>query len=509
MMPAQPNAAPNPQQRTPQQVFEMTKRLLAMGDEHDAAQHAALLKSHFPDQTPILGVHGLAMAAVGAHELAVDDLARCADDSIKSLNEGEAENPNRPRIADQAIRMLTQLARSREAMGQPAEADAALDRALALDPEAPEPVRARIEILAARAETAAAQSLLNEANELGLEELPAALAAAAIALAKPDAARDECHVLAQRLRALTDRVGLDASTQKLVLRRAAALFDRAGETDEAFRAANRAANFTRGNYDAAAHARATNAVIAGWTADAMKKIARPDRDDAARVFVFGAPHAGGEELARALTAHPDIACTGHAELLTAAAARKAGAKPTPYRPILPTCQGLRRDQLDAVANIYSKNAAAFALPKDRAVTADPTTVHAHMLGLAALAMPGSKFVFVKRDPRQNLLSCFFNGVPGHHPYTKELPTTAAFLRDVDRTIDHWNAVFADLGITVVNTTHAALKADPAAETARIIATLGLAPASVAGPRFPAEPADHADRYAKRIDPVAALLPSGA
>ncbi|MFK7884746.1 MAG: sulfotransferase [Phycisphaerales bacterium] len=503
-MPAQPNQP----QHTPQEIFELTKKLIAMGDFHEAAQHAAMLRSHFPEQTPILGIHGVAMAAIGAYGIAIPDLVRTAKDTQEALDTGESENPNRPRIVDQLLRMHCELARAYEALGHTEHTDQSLKDAVDLDPEAPEVVRVRVDILAARGDTASAQTILNEANELGLEELPGALAAASIALAKPDTAHDELHVLAIRLQALANQVGLDASTQSRVLRAAAALFHRAGEYDEAFRSYTRAANFTRGNFDAAVNAQLTNAVLQGWAPEAMRKISQPKTENTNRIFIVGAAHSGSTELAHALTQHPDVANIGPLDALTLAAARKAGARPTPYRPVIPDCTKLRRDQLEGVASIYNRQADGTAKPEGRSVTVDPSILQAHFVGLAALAFPGAKFVFVRREPHANALACFFNGVPGNHPYTKDLATIASSLRDTDRLLDHWHAAFTELGVTGIETSREALAADPAAETRRIAEACGLSPSpTVVGPTFIPHPSDLPEHYTKRLESIESLLPA--
>ncbi|MEM9373179.1 MAG: sulfotransferase [Planctomycetota bacterium] len=514
MMPAEPNQQPapaaapgaNPQQPTPQQVFESAKRLLAMGDVHEALQHAALLRGHFPDQTPILAIHGIAMAALGAHGIAIPDLASAAEDTKHALDTGDPENPNRPRIADQLLRVLTELARSHEAMDEPALADERLTQADEVDPEAPEVIRTRVEILCGRGDPESASSVLEEADRLGLEELPSALCAGAIALASGDAPSEASGLLAQRLRALADRVGLDAATQALVLRRSANLFDRAGDYDEAFRTFTRAANFTRGQYDAAVHAQMTNAIIGAWTEQAMSKVSRPDRDHGSRIFVVGAPHSGATELAAALAALPGVANAGPAESLTVAAAQKAGAQRTPYRPAVPSPEKLRRDQLEATAGVYTRLTDGAAYPKEHTATIDACGLHVHLLGLAALALPKARFVFVRREARENLLSAFFNGVPGHHPYAKDFPALAAYLRDYDRTLDHWASIFSNMGVDLIETTREALASDGTGESERIASACSLERDTPAAVSFRSEPADHPDQYARRLEPVLPYLP---
>jgi tetratricopeptide (TPR) repeat protein len=291
---------PQPTQLTPPQVFEQAKRLMAMGDYHEAAQRAALLRSHFPNDTPMLALHGLSMGALHLHELAIDDLSRAADDTHNALVNGSPDNPNRTRIADQLLRVCAQLARSHEALGNTDAADAALQRAVDTDPESPAVVLAQVDILAGRGQTAQARSILEAARKLGLEEVPAAMADAAIFLAEgPKADRNAAAEAAGRLKFATEQVGLDAATLSEALRRTTALFDLAGDFDEAYRAAVRAANFRRGNYDAAVHAKLTNAIMSTWTGEAMARVIRPQGNFAHHIFLFGAPNSGAEQLARA------------------------------------------------------------------------------------------------------------------------------------------------------------------------------------------------------------------
>lgn len=503
MMPSQSPQRPN-QQQSPQQVFEQARRMLALGDAHEAAQRAALLRSHFPNETPMVALHGLAVAALGLHELAIGDLSAAADATERALKERASDDVNLPRIADQLIRLSTQLARSFEAVGMRGEADAALDRALGVDPEDPFATQAKVEILAGRGATDEARAFLDEANRLGLEELPAAMSAAAVALARRDTSADEFRMLGLRLKALTEAVGLDAVTQSDALRRCGELFDRAGERDEAFRAFTRAANFKRGAFDAAAHARVTSGVMSVWTASAMDKVKKPETGGAGIVFVVSAPCAGGVELGRAMAGHKSVATAGPSEVLTMAALRAAGAKGTKHRPVVTNPSQLRGAQLGELAEMYAAQTKRNAQPKGRAVVVDSCPLHAHLVGLAAMAMPEARFVFVRREARSNALACYFGATPGHHPYAKELGTTASYLRDIRGLMDHWSAVLGSMGRSVVETTREALAADPDGETARVMQAAGIDGAAP-GPVFAPSAADHPEHYAKRLEPYEAFL----
>ncbi len=499
MMPAQPQ-----QQINPQQIFDQARRLMAVGDFHEAANRLGFLRARLPDQTPIRIVHGLCGASMGMHELASPELAIAAAEIKAAMDTAPADDTNGPRRAEQLLIVLAQLARSQEIMGMTRQADAIHEQSVALDPEDPHTTLARVEILAGRGRIDDAKALLDNASELGLEELPAAMAAGAIAMAKPQASPEEFHVLAQRLKAMTERVGLDAVTQGEALRRCAELFHRAGEFDEAFRAFNRAANLRRGQFDAAVHARITNATIEAWNPEAVARLKRPDLDASQRVFVVGLPGSGAEELARAMTADPRVGSIGPCDILTLTAMRHADAKPTPHRLMMLEIGKIRGAQLGAMGTAYVEQTTRAAMPQGRPVVVDCGSLHIHLLGLAAAALPRARFVFVRREPAAGVLGCFGTPLHGHYPYGKEIGSTAAYAADFIRLTDHWERLLTGMGHTVVGTTREGLMADSNAEMGRVMGALGL-DATVPGPRLRPSAADQADRYARRLEPVAELL----
>lgn len=501
MMPTQTQPQPDPQQ-----IFDQARRLMGVGDFHEAAQRLSFLRARLPDQTPIRIVHGMCGASMGMHELAGPELAQSANEIKAAIDAAPAEDPNTPRRNEQLLAVLSQLARSQDALGQHKAADDTLNSADAIEANparSPHTTRARIEILAERGQTDQARELLDKANEQGLEELHAAMSAGAITLAKPQASPEEFHVLAQRLKALTERVGLDAVTQGDALRRTAELFHRAGQHDEAFRAFTRAANLRRGKFDPAAHAKITTATIEAWNADAVARLKRPDTDASNRIFVIAPPAAGAEELARAMTADPSVASIGPADILTMSAVRHADAQPTPHRPMMIQVGKLRGAQLDALAKTYTEQSARAAVPQARPVVADACVLHIHLVALAAAAMPGARFVFLRRDPRAAVLGCYFAPMHGHHPYAKELGTTAAYIADYTRLMDHFETLLPAMGHTVVRTSREALTAGPN-EFARVMGELGLNTQTPA-PRLRPGAADQPEKYARRLEPVAELL----
>ncbi len=485
-----------PTQPSPKQVFDQAQRLMALGDYHEAHQRAGLLRAHFGGQAPTLALHGMTASACGQHELALPDL-RAAADALEAEAAADGEDAGARRAS--CVRVMACLARSLEALGLSDEADRVLARAgrvggggdagLAL---------ARVEILAGRGAVDAARSALGEAEAAGLDERSSAMAAGAVALADRGSGGEMCRMLAQRVRSLSEVVGVDADTQSDVLRRCAALFDRADETDEAFRAFTRAANLRRGTFDAAAHARLTQAVIQAWTPGTVGTLRRPSVDASNLVFVVGAPESGGVELARAMTGHPSVGTTGPSDALTYAAVRFAGATTTPHRPVVVAAAKVRGTQLKELAEHFLEIAGRRAWPSGRSVVVDAGALHAHLVGLAAAALPGARFVLVRRERRSHALACYFGAMRGHHAYSRDLATTASYLRDLGLLLDHWESSLPAMGHTVVTTTREALASDGAAEVSRVLAALGASGSGGGAPRLEAGAWDRPERYEKRL-----------
>jgi len=105
------------QQPTPKDFFEQAKQLLAVGDVYEASKRAGKLRSHFPEEPPILAIHGFALAKLGVHDQAIHDMRLSAGLTLRALDEGEEENPARPRIVDQYLHLQSEIGRSLTALG--------------------------------------------------------------------------------------------------------------------------------------------------------------------------------------------------------------------------------------------------------------------------------------------------------------------------------------------------------------------------------------------------------
>ncbi len=93
------------------------------------------------------------------------------------------------------------------------------------------------------------------------------------------------------------------------------------------------------------------------------------------------------------------------------------------------------------------------------------------LGLVKLAMPNARFVIVRRDPRDNLLSIYKNKFPDDtHLYAYDQRDLAKFYGTFVDMIEFWRERVPDWFYEVQ---YEALVANPEEETRKLIAACGL------------------------------------
>jgi len=70
------------------------------------------------------------------------------------------------------------------------------------------------------------------------------------------------------------------------------------------------------------------------------------------------------------------------------------------------------------------------------------------LGLFALMFPEAPIFHVRRDPRDTLLSIYFQNFAGYHPYAYDLQDLAFQYCEQERLMDHWKAVLPNPVLTI-------------------------------------------------------------
>ena len=496
-------------QPTPAQVFEEAHRLLRVGDVFEAAKRAGKLRAHFPDDIPILALHGFVLAKLGVHAQALSDLIRSAQMTEDALKNDKDENPNRPRIVDQLIRLSVQICRSSVVIGEYEAAEEAIETALQWDPDRADAVGAKAELLAAQGKPDEGMSLISQGFKDKLDTRPLVLAKARILI---DAEKPDTDAIKEVIPELENEAavtGVPALELGDLLRALGHAHDLLGQHDESFNAFRRAAGLRRGKYDPRHYTTMTTRVITDWTLDRMSKVIKPDLPESRHTLILGTPHSGVEVLSEMLGQFDDVNNVGPLETLSSVCVHHLGARHGVLRPVPFEPQKLRGNQLTEGGKSYIAQVRTLA-GDPFSMCLDTHPLNIPLAGAAALMIPGINIVLCRRDPIESALACYCSEMPGNHPYAGELLNAAGYVADSNRMMDHWASSLGDehVGANIIEVQYEDLIKEPAKTAARVARDLGLDARATSVkdiPRFEQGPATHTDDFKNYTRQVRDLL----
>lgn len=470
----QPNQQTSPQP-TPKDFFEQAKKLLALGDVFEASKRAGKLRAHFPEEPPILAIHGYTLAKLGAHVQGIKDMRSSAALTLEALNDCEEDDQSRPRIVDQYLHLQAEIGRSLTVLGEYESAKTEIQAASDMDPDRADALTAMAELYAAQGNFDDAYKLIDDALERKVDELPMQISHAKILgqATAPDQAR--MRGCLARLTELSEEVGLMAGELMGALRAMGDMRNSLGEYTDAFNAYRRAAKLRRGQFNAQAHAKITGKIIENWTPESIASVTRPEGNvGAKRVFLAGSVHSGMSEVQALLELLPNTVSIGPIESLAMMCGTKLKAAKGVLRAVVPSPEGNRGDQIDNMAVGYSQHCDAAAKMSGIA-TVDTHPHNLILLGAAAMGLRGIKVINCRRDPIEESLAIYCDEMPGNHPYAGDLIATASFVKDNERLMDHWTSVLNDdrVGATVINVQYEQVLSDPAAVLRQLGGALGV------------------------------------
>ncbi len=184
----------------------------------------------------------------------------------------------------------------------------------------------------------------------------------------------------------------------------------------------------------------------------------PGSTSEAPVFILGMPRAGSTLFEQIAASHSQVFGAGECFGIGAAAARIGWAPSAAWTP----------DALRAEAETYLRAQQAKAGAAARIIDKMPDNIF--QLGLIAALFPQARVIFCARDPRDTILSCFFQHFSQPLAYDTDLADCAFRLREIARLTRHWQNVLPLRHITL---SYEAVLAAPEAESRRLISFLGL------------------------------------
>jgi hypothetical protein len=102
---------------------------------------------------------------------------------------------------------------------------------------------------------------------------------------------------------------------------------------------------------------------------------------------------------------------------------------------------------------------------------DKSNFNSDGLGLIHLILPNARIVYVRRDPVDTCLSCYFAQFANTLSFTADLGDLAHYYREHHRLMAHWRAVLP--AGTLLDVPYAELVADQETWSRKIIEFLGL------------------------------------
>jgi hypothetical protein len=164
--------------------------------------------------------------------------------------------------------------------------------------------------------------------------------------------------------------------------------------------------------------------------------ARPATDNNGErvIFITGLPRSGTTLAEQVLASHPEVEGRGESTALMQAANRLGW--PFGGEPTRPETAELRTEAA-AFLDQLTRGAGA----EQRVV--DTTPMNFPLIGLAALMLPGARFVHCLRDPMDNGLSIFRQYLTGPRGFEHSLRDLGGYYRLHLDLLDHWRATLAD------------------------------------------------------------------
>jgi hypothetical protein len=229
---------------------------------------------------------------------------------------------------------------------------------------------------------------------------------------------------------------------------------------ESYRDANALVKALAESYRPEAHASFVDDLIKTHTRESIASASQGGSDSTRPVLVVGMARSGTTLAEQIIASHP--AAWGAGEL---GFWSNAGRKHEPE---------IRRATLDAalrtkLAEQYLRVLTAGAADASRVV--DKAPVNSDYLGVIHCVFPKARIIYMRRNPIDSCLSCYFQQFSQALSHTMDLSDLADYYRQHHRLMEHWRAVLPSEALLEVP--YEGLVNDPELWARRIIGFIGL------------------------------------
>jgi Flp pilus assembly protein TadD len=240
-------------------------------------------------------------------------------------------------------------------------------------------------------------------------------------------------------------------------------WDDVGDFARAFR------NYERANtlqsmrvqpYDAAESSRFVDEMVKIYTPQALQQDATGGSDSQRPVFVVGMPRSGTSLVAQIVGTHPSAYPAG--ELDFWASAFQGHEKV--MRAGVPDASLRRKLAVEYLQVLTAQSRSALRV-------IDKAPVNSDYLGLIHCVFPGARIIYLRRNPIDNCLSCYFQQLTPTMGFTTDLSDLSHYYREHRRLMAHWRRALPPG--TLLEVPYEGLVADQERWTRRILEFIGL------------------------------------
>ncbi len=240
-------------------------------------------------------------------------------------------------------------------------------------------------------------------------------------------------------------------------------FDDLGNFAEAFghyKRANELHKLVAEPYDPKARASFVDEAIRLYTTERVRQRVKGASDSTKPVFVVGMMRSGTSLVDQIIASHPHAAGAGELDFWSEVARKHQDVlrRGVPERPLATKLADSYRNLLQ----LHSREALRVV---------DKSTFNSDHLGLIHSIFPNARIIYVRRDPADTCLSCYFQHFANAASFTFDLVDLAHYYREHHRLMQHWRAVLPQATLLVVP--YAELVADPETWSRRMIEFIEL------------------------------------
>jgi tetratricopeptide (TPR) repeat protein len=270
----------------------------------------------------------------------------------------------------------------------------------------------------------------------------------------------------RRVQARAESERLPELERSLCAFAAAAVLNKQGDFDQAFRYYQRANDLrhdllVRHNvaFDAASHAARVDRIIATYDRPYFERVQNWGTDTDLPIFIVGMPRSGSTLVEQILASHPQVFGGGEIGEIDIAPWAPAAGTAAPVLPDRQAAQDMAAAYLQGVAALSGESARA---------TIKNLENFLH-LGVIATLFPRARIIHCRRDPLDLCLSCYFQNFQQVH-WACRLDDIAAYYRSYEKIMAHWSRI---LPMPILNVRYEDLIQHQEAVTRELLAWCGL------------------------------------